>query len=126
MYYSKEVERLILDSAPTGSRVICNPPPTNTDEDHILYVSPESIRSICTLLDNEGWYGDKERYADSDFISLKKLIDGNLINLIITDNKKHFDAFVHATKIAKELNLRYKCDRITLFEIVRDSYNYEG
>src|SRR4051812_8616312 len=39
----------------TGSRVICDPPPDNTDEDYILLVLPDQRAAFETRLQLEGW-----------------------------------------------------------------------
>ena len=109
----------------SGSRVICNPPPLDTDDDYILLCGDQSLRDILeTCLLFEGFRpctadGD---YSNEDFGAYRK---GDL-NLIVTHDKDYFDGFVKATKLAKKLNLLKKEDRISLFKAVaRNEYPEE-
>ena len=120
--YSSRISALVLDIARTGSREICSVYSKLSDEDFILYVSEMNTTFIWKLLEDEGWKMGGSGESNSKFLSFKKKINDRVVNLIITSNKQYFDSFVHATIIAKQLDLCNKDDRVELFRIVRDSY----
>ncbi len=99
---------------PTGSRHICDPPVTGTDEDYIVHV--EDVRTFALNAITDGYQiACKDSCAEmSNFLSLRK---GD-INLIITGNGDFYQRFVAATAVAKRLNLLNKTDRIALFQAV--------
>ena len=106
---------------PTGSRVICDPAPTDTDEDFIVLVDGEDffdlIQELCA---NKYELGGSDVTPSEDFApnvwegfqSYKK----GEINLIVTCSEEFFGKFVGATIVAKSLNLLDKSDRIALFQ----------
>jgi hypothetical protein len=49
--YSGYFERIL----PTGSRVICNPPPEGTDEDYIVLVFQDNLATLESNLNESGW-----------------------------------------------------------------------
>ena len=109
----------------TGSRVICDPAPTNTDEDWVVYV--HNYRNFRTFLQDNGWatddsydsdrdlFGDEinEDHAISDegFCSFKK----DHLNIILVANNSTFNKWVTATSLATHLNLLDKNSRVQLF-----------
>ena len=115
------IKKYILKIEPTGSNYICNPQVTDTDKDYLILPVEGEFDNLIVSLQDDDWKSDGT-YKDSNFISLKKRLGGTLINLIIIRSEVEFDAYVYATKIAKELNLREKDDRIKLFEIVKRTY----
>lgn len=100
----------------TGSRVICNPPPLDTDEDWLLLLDgPAFDESVVLLLEMD--FSTSELYLgqeDNRFRAFKK---GSL-NILLTKDSKFFAAFSAATFVAKKLNLLKKNDRIMLFQAV--------
>lgn len=115
------IKKYILKIEPTGSNYVCNPPVTDTDKDYIILPVKGEFDNLIVSLQDDDWKSDGT-YEDSNFVSLKKRLGGTLINLIIIRSEVEFDAYVYATKIAKELNLREKDDRINLFGIVKRTY----
>lgn len=115
-------EYLTQAITPTGSRYICNPAPTDTDEDYVVLVSPDNFNALIDAISLDDNYdlGGSDIFAAEEtplsewegFQSWKK----GEINLIITTSREFFDKFVKATEIAKEQNLLQKEDRITLFQ----------
>ena len=116
------IKKYILKIEPTGSNYICNPPVTDTDKDYLILPVEGEFDNLIVSLQDDDWEAPHKGYEDSNFISLKKRLGATLINLIIIRSEVEFDAYVYATKIAKELNLREKDDRIKLFEIVKRTY----
>jgi hypothetical protein len=104
----------------TGSRVICNPAPTDTDEDFVVWLNeaPEQVTDSVAYLKQNGWTPDEnanyEKLKEYGFISLKK----NKMNIIYTISDTFYQRFVLATNLAKRLNLLDKQDRIALFQAV--------
>jgi len=106
----------IINSHPTGSRYICNPPVLTTDKDTAILV--DGFEDYQSLLAKEGWDMSNDGYAvDGYFTSWRKGEE----NYILIEDEKYYDAFIVATEAAKALNLLDKADRITLFESVIDS-----
>lgn len=109
--------------AKTGSRVICNPAPTDTDIDFVVQVSSRMWNTfdILDLLDTKGYThntGESNTYnnmlsfdREDGFMSFRK----GEVNYIITPSKVFFENFCLATICARELNLTDKDDRIKLF-----------
>ena len=99
---------------PTGSRVICNPPPTDTDQDWLCLL-PEAmdLNEFVDVLEEDGWKIDG-LYPDSWFYSVREGED----NLLLTKDRSYFDKFMEATKLAKEQNLLDKDARIKLFNSI--------
>ncbi len=107
-----------IDSwAPTGSRVICKPPPVDTDEDWVCF--SHRYQKAIDGLESEGFVseGHPEFYTGNDRGNFRSLRRGRL-NLILTDQLEFFNLFVSATELARRFNLRNKADRIALFQVV--------
>ena len=100
----------------TGSRVICNPPPADTDEDWIVLAESEKLYSwlISQGWEMEGDYVFSETVDEGDFRSFRK----EEINLIVTSKRDFYNAFSLATKVARRLNLLEKKDRVVLFQAI--------
>jgi hypothetical protein len=100
--------------SPTGSAYICDPPVKDTDEDYVVLV--EEFSQAARLLEAQGWEigGSIFDGHRNWFFSFKKGKD----NLIIVDNPEFYLKFINATKLAKNLNLTEKSDRITLFQAI--------
>lgn len=112
-----EIEALALGMSLTGSRAICNPAPTDTDEDYIVLVA--DIHEFLDWADKKTTFETNTEEYDADkrqlnFISFKRSEDR--VNLIVTDLIGFYDKFVKATEIAKERNLLIKAERVKLFQ----------
>ncbi len=107
---------LVKSSTPTGSRVICKPPVTDTDEDWLLHV--EDAKSFEKVAEALGWSTPSE--TDEEYGLMPKFLSyrrGEL-NLIVTDDREFYAAFDAATYAASCLNLLSKAERIMLFQAV--------
>lgn len=125
----KEVEVIqgaVLRAMLCGSRVTCNPAPTDTDQDVIVLV-----RAIDNQISDMGAY---EHYNEE---IARKLVDAGFvcggsgtgdeefeswtkgdINLILTSDVEFYERFVAATTVARRLNILDKEDRKALFRAV--------
>lgn len=117
-----QIECTHLAAWPTGSRYICNPPVTNTDDDYVLFV--EDIKAAYLELLDTNWTiggANNASYTVEDvdnWFSAKKHINGEVVNYIVVSDQDQFSKWVTATELAKKLNLLKKEDRIALFEVV--------
>ena len=110
-------EGQLTEISPTGSREICTPAPTNTDEDYIAFTSDNEVTQQ-NLMDN-GWIveGKPDFYTGKDAGQFQSYRKGSL-NLIVTPEYAFYRLFVSATHLAKRFNLLKKADRIALFQVV--------
>jgi hypothetical protein len=120
---SDETNILVVEHV--GSRVTCNPPPTDTDDDWLYLVVDieEAVRSFK----KDGFYVDGSLMGGSIvpddqickhglFVSLKHRHD--VVNIIATSDTDFFNRFLAATQVCTRLNLMNKEDRIALFQAV--------
>jgi hypothetical protein len=116
-----EDQTLFSEYEPVGSRITCDPPPTETDEDWIVLSEDNKGKFTKVLLDEYGFEKggsdlvDEEDWdEDYSFVSLKL----GRVNLIITSSPDFYRRFLAASSVAKRLNLLRKDDRIALFQAV--------
>ena len=116
--FPTELIPYVQDYFPTGSRVICNPPVMDTDEDwavlEVRHWSP-TRKSLADVLKEGGWDNGGSG-ATGSFQSWKK----DDLNLIIFHSPSAFAKYRLVTRIATVLNLQKKEDRINLFSMVQD------
>lgn len=106
-----------------GSRVTCNPPPVDTDQDILVFVDSENADYFVSLMKQrgfdvelgEGYAEDALNGDESDRFQSYRLDD---VNLIVTVDKMFYDRFAYATEIAKRSNLMEKEERIKLFQAI--------
>jgi hypothetical protein len=102
---------------PTGSRYIC-PAACRADSDYDFLVLCGNTDRAISVLSADGYVlggsGERVWQSQEDAFSLRK---GN-VNLIVTQKKLWYDAFLLATEVAKRLNLTNKNDRIALFDAI--------
>ena len=99
-----------------GSRVTCNPPPQDTDEDYLVF---DHAGIVIAHLEGQGFdsEGEPEFYTGNDAGQFRSMRRGN-VNVIVTPYMEFFDRFIAATELARRFNLMAKVDRITLFQAV--------
>lgn len=102
----------------TGSYTICNPPVTDTDRDYVVLerLFDHQIKKLISLGFAEE-LGSNYEHLDkslSNFRSFRK----DSVNVLVTSKKDFFNRFDLATRVAKDLNLTEKKDRITLFKAI--------
>ena len=109
---------------PVGSRVTCDPPPTDTDEDYLVLVKDKGAADAGLLAIGFEFSGDPVKNAeyirmnDTSQYRFTSLWMGS-VNYIVTDSEFFFERFLTATHICKSLNLLNKADRVMVFEAVR-------
>ena len=106
---------------PTGSRVTCNPAPTETDADYLVQAPNDvaALSAVVCVIEGEGFSQDgaTEHYQDvtgDGFLSWRR----DEINLIVTKNPLFAKRHRAATALCRHLNLMEKDDRIALFQAV--------
>ena len=111
----EEFSQWAIQYTPVGSRVTCNPPPTDTDEDYLALVSSEEeaferLEALGFITTTDlGYEG-----IQSDFSSFKL----GKLNIIVTESAEFNRRFLAASYVAKSLNLLKKVDRIMVFQAV--------
>lgn len=98
-----------------GSRVTCNPPPTDTDEDYLVFTAHDPAPALLSAGFKQD--GSPEFYTGNDNGGFRSFRRGNL-NIITTQSPQFFDRFMTATDLARRFNLMAKSDRIALFQAV--------
>jgi hypothetical protein len=117
MIYSfpEELGGLAKNFVFTGSAIVCDPPVTNTDVDLVIYVDSRAEAHGHMLLMGYTVCGDYENCASlGTFQAYRK----GALNVIVVDQRSVFLYWQHATRIATELNITEKSDRIFFFEMV--------
>ena len=111
-----ELKVVAQDTFATGSRMICNPPPMDTDLDIVVLVdSPAAVVDLESL----GYVVDSgsPEYVDVTTVPMRK---GD-VNLIVMWDKETFVRWRLATDVARELNLLDRNDRLACFRVIRNS-----
>jgi hypothetical protein len=106
-----------------GSRVTCNPPPVDTDQDVLVFVDVERADQFVSEMENigfvvelgEGYAADALNPGQNSRFQSYRLGD---TNLIVTVDEKFYNRFSTATALAKKANLMEKSERIALFQAV--------
>lgn len=112
-----------LTAEPCGSRVTCNPPPTDTDADYRIQYERHDHDALVALLKDCGFEPDGgKHYADSlsNFHSWRS----GEINLLISSNPEWIRRHRLATWLCKSINIMDKQLRIALFQriLYREEY----
>lgn len=106
---------------PVGSRITCNPPPMDTDEDWLVYLPPGefAIFEETLIMGMAFEFGGSRIHSGGCLVGDKDSFQSytlGQINVIATASEEFFDKFMQATNEAKRLNLLSKADRIALFQ----------
>lgn len=114
-----------VEITPCGSRVTCEPPPTDTDADYLLLLPPgsEVQARVSNYLNGQEFVMDGvtgcleyEGPSNSPFVSWKRSRD--TVNLIVTSDEEFARRHKAATHVCRQLNLLNKLDRIMVFQAV--------
>ena len=109
---------------PVGSRVTCNPPPMDTDEDYLLLVKDKEAAVKGLLSIGFEHSTDPKKVAEYEALneasqwSFTSLYLGD-VNYIVTESEFFFERFLTATHVCKTLNLLRKEDRVMVFDAIR-------
>jgi hypothetical protein len=110
------------DQRTVGSRVTCQPPPTDTDIDVLVLVPRGPIHRIMQI---DGWKKDGTKFEAVNYVKKQNGYPNYFtsyrkddVNLIITRHERFYHLFSLATDLAQRLNLLKKPDRIALFQAV--------
>jgi len=105
-----------------GSRVTCDPPVTDTDNDILCLVDSSELKRFLLIAAVDGFELAGSVPASELDVSIEKSRFVSLklgdINLIVTADQEFAKRFMVATWIAKQLNLRVKADRVDLFQFI--------
>lgn len=104
------IRAFVYAEALVGSRVTCNPAPTDTDLDVLVKIGTFG-GPVSGVLYRDGWTRGGSGQDDSDFESWTK----GEVNLILTDSDVFYHKFLAATSVCKRLNLLDKDDRKAMF-----------
>lgn len=133
IYLPDDIEDMCVACVPVGSRVTCNPPPKDTDQDILCLLEDEdALIAFEGWLEKRQWEFEGEKYGtlNSEFTSWRKDVivqpgDGNgnggqvdEYNLILTHREVWFDKFLKATVECKKANALTKKERIAIFDEV--------
>lgn len=112
---------LALAVEPYGSRIVCNPAPTDTDEDWIVLAqNPDVDEALVRLgfIRTDRDYGHKEHGHP-----IRSYRSGDL-NVLVTPDREVFRRTMEATRLATQFNLLKKTDRIALHEALVDQHYF--
>jgi hypothetical protein len=103
---------------PCGSRVTCNPPPMDTDEDYLVLIAPTDWERNRIQMEQAGWrLGGADYAIDDPRFSFQSWTFDEL-NLIMTDSLEFYDKHQIATYICKTMNIMAKEYRVMVFQAV--------
>lgn len=112
----------IMEYRFVGSRVTCNPPPLNTDQDVLLLIWPSNLQNFERKLLEDGFVQEDsnptEMNASIDKESVFHSYRKGDMNYIVTTDEAFYQRFSTATELARKYNLMEKPDRIQLFQAV--------
>lgn len=115
--FPDSIEDFCIACVAVGSRVTCNPPPTDTDQDILCLVAEDEEEGFFSWIEQHNWeFEGSEKYDLTNFTSYRKDTEQGEVNLIVTTKPQWFDAFLDATRECKEKNLLKKAERIEVFE----------
>ena len=98
-----------------GSRITCDPPPTDTDQDILVYVPDISQwMELWDVLEDLGWEWEGANYCALPFDSWRK----GEYNLILTRYEEWFNNFMTATAQCKKDNILDKAARVAVFDSI--------
>lgn len=109
----KALGKIALDFQMTGSRYICDPAPTGTDEDYAVLGGAYTEQKLIGM--GFTCSTDPKEYVDLEEFTAWRLGE---FNIIFTGDPVFYDKFVVATMEARKLNLLDKSDRVALFQEV--------
>ena len=117
------VEGVAIAVEPYGSRVTCDPPPTDTDEDWLVLVT--EFDTLHYALVDTGFARSDREYAGAHTGLPCRFYRRGELNVQVTTDREYFRRSMVACNLAKQFNLLNKVDRIALYTAVADQlYHY--
>lgn len=117
-----EISGLAKRITAVGSRVTCDPPPQDTDQDWLVLVDDKDFDEFAKSLIQRGWQvGGSLIPNDANYLPPNMRFNSFTLgvdNVIATASKEFHERFLSASATAKRLNLLNKEDRIALFQSV--------
>jgi hypothetical protein len=105
-----------------GSRVTCNPAPTGTDQDWLVWIDDKDYDQFAQHLLSSDWeVGGSLIPNDANYLPQSQRFNSftkGEDNVIATASEEFHRRFLAASATAKRLNLLEKEDRIALFQAV--------
>lgn len=134
IYLPDNIEDFCVACVPVGSRVTCNPPPMNTDQDVLcLLADVDALVDFEERLIKFEWEEESEKYGtlSSNFYSWRKDVPMSSdpipelveYNLILTYKEEWFDKFLRATVACKKANAMTKKERVAIFDEIMGPKN---
>lgn len=109
----------------TGSRYICTPAPTDTDDDYLVVLpSPSKMADLISALEEHGFSWDHGDEYDGDGESTFASYRLGKLNLICTHSPDFAVKHRAATHVCKALNLLQKPQRVMVFQAVLYANQY--
>lgn len=109
---------------PCGSRVTCDPPPEDTDEDWLIlfYDQTHLLDALDRLVNSLGFTNESDfRYGSRVFYSVRR----DELNLLLTADPEFYARHRRATALCKLLNIANKEDRVAVFQVILYDKEYE-
>ena len=103
---------------PYGSRIVCNPAPTDTDEDWIVLAQNPYVDQ--TLIKLGFRRSDREYSHEAHGHPIHAYRGNGNLNIVVTTDREFFRRTMEATRLARRFNLLDKSDRVALHEVVVD------
>jgi hypothetical protein len=101
-----------------GSRVMCNPPPSDTDDDYIVLVHSGSWAVLIDELKRDGWILGGSDFLHTAGDSMFQSYTKGDVNLILTGDTSWYQKMLLATKTCMAINLLDKRERIIVFQAI--------
>jgi hypothetical protein len=109
---------------PCGSRVTCDPPPMDTDEDYLVLIPSRDWERNRIQMEQAGWRLGGADYAIDDPRFTFQSWTFEELNLIITDSLEFYDKHQIATHVCKTMNIMVKEHRVMIFQAILYGMTY--
>lgn len=99
-----------------GSRVMCVPPPMDTDDDYVILTKPGKNVAFCAALSREGWALGGSDFLHTNGESPFKSFSMGDVNLIVSGEVEWYEKMLVATRLCTNFNIVDKQTRIKIFQ----------
>lgn len=103
-----------LEYTHVGSRVTCNPPVLDTDNDVLVLCVGEELRDL--IFEAGGELCGRDYGGDAELVPMRL----GEMNYLLVEDDDYYEKFLTVTAVAKHLNLLAKDDRKALFAAMMD------